>query len=309
MRDTCPFPMPNADTVCSIEGLLYFIWEREAINLARENGHLAPWTKDPILAKYKFTNIHRRDDRGSQWIIDNLIMAENYRERADLWFTLLIARLINWPPTLQALLNKNIIPCSPENFDADLFEHTLERIKNDGKKVYSGAYMLYPTKMEPGGNKSKAVAKYIIGSAIENAENIHMSLWNTEHQMSIERFVTELSKCFGISTFIAGQVAADLTYAPGHLDEAVDLLTYAPIGPGSSRGLNYLNGNAPFATWKQADFNFELTHILNQVVDRLEIVDMTLHDIQNCMCEFSKYCRTVLGEGKPKTIYQPETEF
>jgi hypothetical protein len=27
------------------------------------------------------------------------------------------------------------------------------------------------------------------------------------------------------------------------------------------------------------------------------------------MCEYSKYCRTVLGEGKPKTVYLPETEF
>ena len=58
MRDNCPYPMPTPETVCSMGGLLYFIWEREAIRLARENGHSAPWTKDPVLAKYKFTNIH-----------------------------------------------------------------------------------------------------------------------------------------------------------------------------------------------------------------------------------------------------------
>ena len=165
MRDNCPYPMPTPETVCSMPSLLYFIWEREAIRLARENGHSAPWTKDPVLDKYKFTNIHRCDDRVSQWVIDKLITP--YLERSDLWFTLLIARLINWPPTLQALINKGVIPCTPQEFDADMFEHTLERIKNDGKKVYSGAYMLYPTKMEPGGNKSKAVAKYIIGSAVD----------------------------------------------------------------------------------------------------------------------------------------------
>jgi len=82
MRDECPYPMPTAETVCSMEGLLYFIWEREAIRLARENGHSAPWTKDPVLAKYKFTNIHRSDDRVSQWIIDKLITP--YLERSDL---------------------------------------------------------------------------------------------------------------------------------------------------------------------------------------------------------------------------------
>jgi len=287
-------------------GLLYFIWEREAIRLARENGHSAPWTKDPVLAKYKFTNIHRSDDRVSQWVIDKLIEPATASGDEHLWFTLLIARLINWPPTLQALMKKGVIPCAPEDFDADMFEHTLERIKNDGKKVYSGAYMLYPTKMEPGGNKSKAVAKYIIGSAIENADNVRAALWNADSVMSIEKFVAELSKCFGISTFIAGQVAADLTYTGMDVE---DLYTYAPIGPGSSRGLNYLLGRAPFATWKQKEFNAELSNVYGEIVDKLEIVDMTLHDVQNCMCEFSKYCRAVLSEGKPKTTYQPETEF
>jgi hypothetical protein len=306
MRDECPYPMPTAETVCSMEGLLYFIWEREAIRLARENGHRAPWTKDPVLAKYKFTNIHRSDDRVSQWVIDKFIEPAAANGDEDLWFTLLIARLINWPPTLQALINKGVIPCKPESFDADMFEHTLERLKNDGKKVYSGAYMLYPTKMEPGGNKSKAVAKYIIGSAIENADNIRAALWVNENGMSIEKFVAELSKCFGISTFIAGQVAADLTYTGMDVE---DLFTYAPIGPGSSRGLNYLLGKAPFATWKQKEFNAELSNIFSHIIEQLEIVDMTLHDVQNCMCEFSKYCRAVLGEGKPKTTYQPETEF
>jgi hypothetical protein len=260
-----------------------------------------------VLDKYKFTNIHRCDDRVSQWVIDKLITP--YLERSDLWFTLLIARLINWPPTLQALLDKKVIPCTPQEFDADMFEHTLERIKNDGKKVYSGAYMLYPTKMEPGGNKSKAVAKYIIGSAVENAESIDNTLWVAGEAPTIERFVAELSKCFGISTFIAGQVAADLTYAPGHLDSAEDLYSYAPVGPGSSRGLNYLLGKSPYATWKQKEFNAELSIVFSEIVDKLEIIDMTLHDVQNCMCEFSKYCRAVLSEGKPKTNYQPETEF
>ena len=306
MRDNCPYPMPTAETVCSMPGLMYFIWEREAIRLARENGHRAPWTKDPVLAKYKFTNICRCDDRVSVWVIDKLITPN--LEREDLWFTLLIARLINWPPTLQVLIDKRVLPCTPADFDAEMFEHTLERIKNDGKKVYSGAYMLYPTKMEPGGNKSKAVAKYIIGSAVENADSVQGSLWGTG-EPSIERFVGELSKCFGISTFVAGQVAADLTYAPGHLDQASDLYSFAPIGPGSSRGLNYLLGKAPFATWKQKEFNAELSNVFSHIVQHLEISDMTLHDVQNCMCEYSKYCRAVLGEGKPKTTYQPETEF
>ena len=294
MIETCPYPPATAETVCSMPGLLYFIWEREAIRIARENGHPAPWTADPVLRKYKFTNIRRRDDRGSQWVIKHLIQPNG--NRLDLWFTLLVARLVNWPPTLQALIQAGVLPCSPEEFDAAQFESVLEALRATGVKVYSGAYMLYPTK-NPGINKARTVAKYIIGSAIEHADDISASLWNNEGGMSIERFVAELSKCFGISTFIAGQVAADLTYTGMDVE---DFLTYAPIGPGSSRGLNYLLGKPPFATWGQKDFNSQLRNIYAEVFDQLEIVDLTLHDVQNCMCEYSKYCRTVLGEGKPK---------
>lgn len=289
-----------------MSGLLYFVWEREAIRVARENGHPAPWTNDPVLGRYKFTNIHRADDRVSRWILSNLITP--YQSRADLWFTLLVTRLINWPPTLSVLLERRVIPCSPAEFDAGEFVRVVESCKAVQSKVYSGAYMVYPTKIEIGGNKSQALARHLIGAAVEKQEAIQQTL--DREDPTIQEFVEVVSRCFGISTFMAGQVAADLTYASsGHLSRAKDLFTFAPIGPGSSRGLNYLLERAPNAGWAQDNFNRELMKIHEAIVSGLRIETMTLHDVQNCLCEYSKYCRTVLGEGKPKTVYQTETEF
>jgi len=62
MIDHNPYPRPTAETVCSWPGYLYMVWEREAMRLAKENGHTV-LTEDPILARYRFTNIRRRDDR------------------------------------------------------------------------------------------------------------------------------------------------------------------------------------------------------------------------------------------------------
>lgn len=304
MRDTAPAPMPTADNVCSIPSLLYFVWEREVIRIVKGRGGEHPWTKDPVLGKYKFTNVRRRDDRVSRWIIDNVITPNMYRH--DLWFILLITRLINWPPTLQYLIDQDVLFQPAGDFNPDEFSTAVENFKAQGSKVYSGAYMVYPTKMDPGGVKSLAIARYIISPALDINFEIDHVLFADEPR--IENFVRELSSSFGISTFMAGQVAADLTYCQ-QLGEAVDLYSYAPIGPGSSRGLNYLLNRSPNAGWTTDGFNQELMKIRKQIVNQLDITDLTLHDVQNVMCEFSKYCRTVLGEGKPKTIYQAERGF
>lgn len=300
MQLDCPYPAPTAETVSSVPSLLYFTWEREVIKIVKERGGEKPWTKDPVLQRYKFTNIHRRDDRVSKWIIDNVITPNV--ERNDLWFILLITRLINWPPTLQHLINEGLLFRPVTNFEPAEFSKVVEDYKARGSKVYSGAYMVYPTKMDPGGVKSLAIAKHIIAPAAKlNVEPVLL-------ENSISAFVSALSKSFGISTFMSGQVAADLTYC-AQLENAVDLLTYAPIGPGSSKGLNYLLNRTEYAMWAQKDFNTQLVKIRDAIVTELEITDMTLHDVQNVMCEFSKYVRAVRGSGKPKTVYQPETEF
>lgn len=304
MRDTAPYPMPTVETVCSMQSLLYFAWEREVIRIVKERGGEQPYTKDPVLAKYKFTNIRRKDDRVSRWIIENVIKSN--AERQDLWFILLITRIINWPPTLQFLIDKDILFRAAEEFDPVEFSTAVEEFKSIGNKVYSGAYMVYPTKMDPGGVKSLAIAKHIIKPATSLSYEIDHILFSLTP--NIERFVRELATSFGISSFMAGQVAADLTYCD-QLGTAEDLLTYAPIGPGSSRGLNYLHNRTPFAAWSQKDFNEDLINIRNRVISEVGIDDLTLHDVQNVMCEYSKYCRTVLGEGKPKTVYLPEKEF
>ncbi len=309
MRDPCPYPRPTHETVCSWAGYLYFVFEREAIRVARANGYTGQLTTDPVLAKYRFTNIRRRDDRMTKWFIEHLITPAVEDGDEYLWFTLLIARLVNWPPTLSRLIEQGVLPCTPGTFDAFRFSNTIETYKNGGNKVFGGAYIVYPTMMNPGGNKSEALAEHIIGDAIKKAPLIREALWCSLEEPSIERFVDALATCFGVSTFIAGQVAADLSYTPGHLGEATDLYSWAPLGPGSQKGLNYLLGKDLQKQWKQIDFNTALIEANERICEELDITDLTLHDVQNTMCEFSKYARTVLGEGVPKSLYKPEKAY
>jgi hypothetical protein len=301
MIDHNPYPQPDASTVCSWEGYLYFVFEREAMRIAKENGYAGELTNDQVLHDYRFTNIRRKDDRMSKWIIEHIIHPGTDNEH--LWFTLLITRLVNWPPTLQALIDCCVIPCVPEKFDPVRFSEVIEDCKLDGK-VFGSAYMIYPTMMEPGGTKSSAVAKYIIGDAVKKANYINSHLW--EHKPSVERMVTALSQCFGVSTFIVGQVVADLTYTGLDFE---DLYSYAPLGPGSQEGLNLLFGLKKHHMWSQSEFNYTLMQANVKIYNELDITDLTLHDVQNTMSEFSKYAKAVLGERRPRRLYSPETAY
>ena len=50
MIETCPYPAPTEKNITSMPALLYFIWEREAIRLGRENeDYTGELTQDPIL--------------------------------------------------------------------------------------------------------------------------------------------------------------------------------------------------------------------------------------------------------------------
>lgn len=302
MIDTCPYPTPTPLTWIDHkwEAFLYFVWEREAIRIARENGFEKPWTIDPILTKYKFCNVRRRDDRVTKWLMSNVY--DKMLPDDDMWFAAAICRLINWPPTLHELNVWNLIPSLAEEFNTDKFVSVIEEQIDQGKKAYSGAYMTYPGR-ETGSTKSKFIATKILEPLIELAPDIR----ETVKSGYLEDVVNIMASSFGLNTFLAGQVAADLSYYG--MSEAYDLYTFAPLGPGSQEGLNYLLDKKKGTQWKQAEFNRVLIVANNRIKSECGIMDLTLHDVQNCFCEFGKYIRTVAGGGKPRSIYKTETEF
>ena len=84
-----------------------FIQAREQLRIRKQKDQ-RPWTEDPILAKYRFCNIRRRDDRVSQWIREHVIAP--YPQASHLGEWLALARYVNWPPTLKMLLENGHTP-------------------------------------------------------------------------------------------------------------------------------------------------------------------------------------------------------
>lgn len=111
-------------------------------------------------------------------------------------------------------------------------------------------------------------------------------------------------------SFMAGQVVDDWSWTP-LLWKAKDQYSWAPQGPGSVRGLNRLLGLPLRTRHKQEEWLEHLRALRMAVVSGLgnRFRNMTLHDCQNALCEMDKYLRAKNGEGKPRSIYRPETAY
>jgi len=104
---------------------------------------------------------------------------------------------------------------------------------------------------------------------------------------------------------MAGQVVADLRWAVS--GDWADRLDWAPVGPGSSEGMCRLLGEKPNRNMRQEKFLPQFhklqerlrAELPDEIMGRLEAMD-----IQNCLCEFSKYEKALWGEGKPKRRYR-----
>jgi hypothetical protein len=277
-----------------LDRLLYFITERENVRLNKDTKEALalracdgkPLTDDEILLQYRFCNVRRMDDRVSQWLLTHW-----YCEgRIDLVVAAL-ARFFNWPPSLEAIGSY----CKHE-YNVSQIRKTLKKRRDAGLQIFNGAYLISP-------GQSEDKIDHVLDLCIAPLSGRTIELINPS---SIEKSCHNLQECFGIGTFMAGQMVADLRHVlPGTW---ADKDTWAAIGPGSKRGMNRLHERDPDAGLTQAKFEVELRDLIKvcrkrlptEIKNRLEAIDY-----QNCLCELDKYERTLWGQGRPKANYKP----
>src|SRR5690606_32900931 len=199
---------PHADR------LFAFIRERHAIWERRNKGLPKPWTEDPILQSYRFCNVYRELDKETIWI------RKNWRNDSDPdnWFAMVVARLVNWSPTLEVVGYP--VPWRPSTFLRRI--HALE---DKGVKVWGGAYIVSTN----GAKQPKA--EYL-------TEQVLTPLWNARKEIrprpddTLEAFYDRLRRFRGMGSFIAAQVVAAAKFvAP--LTQAPDWESFAASGLGS----------------------------------------------------------------------------
>jgi hypothetical protein len=278
-----------------IDRLLAFVDEREAIRRRRAKGNPWPWTNDQILRRWSFCNVRREDDRVTRWIANN--WRKPRADDRDLWFAMTVARLVNRIETLAALGFP--VPWRPEHF--------LEVMSSRGREAYGGAYMIHADSKKRSGIEPRPTPIYQVEALFDPlwAERAEIRPRRNDTLAAFDGIFRQLQDekiIEGLGPFYIGQIVADLKYVEP-LASAKDWWTYCVPGPGSRRGLNRILGRAVEASWDEGEWRRELWALHADIAGDLEDIGigrLCAQDINNCLCEWDKYERTRLGEGRPK---------
>jgi hypothetical protein len=274
--------------------LLYWIKEREAIRLRRASDAPPPWTDDPILRDYRFCEVRREDDRVTRWI------AKHWRgpkaSDPDLWFAMAVARFVNWPATMAEL-------DYPVPWDRERFVAVITGRMARGETCFGPAYNI------SNGGESVPKASHIAG--------VLSKLWarrkvlQPKPEDTCHTFYGRLREMDGFGSFMAAQVLADTKFVEP-LRSARDWWTFAAPGPGSMRGINRVMCRPVKTKWRDDDSWRLALHKLHDAIvpelQRIGIGRLSASDLQSCLCEFDKFERVRLGEGKPKRRFVPTKE-
>ena len=306
----------------TVEAFFAYARERHSVYLRRQNGLPMPWTDDPILQKYRFTNVYRELDRTTVWLRKNVtevIRASNIlndKPERILMATILY-RALNRITSGEVIFNQ---PDFDQKTPWDYFYET-----GDTTEIIARLRTTYPT-------GPYVTGAYMIRSptgmpklegVLENVQNFYQrSRWRTVARalhagsQDMRAFTRWLSDTPGHGPFLAYEVTCDLRYS-GLLDKAEDRFTWANVGPGALRGLTRIRGvpqeNPRRAKnkWRinipdeQAQAEMRVILELSRNVDYWPQNDPAwpaweMREVEHTLCEFDKHSRVRLGEGTPR---------
>ena len=318
----------------ALERYWQFIAERQRIWRQRVMGVKPPWTDDPILGAYHFTNVYRELDPGTTFAKEAIIYAR--KPASERLFNLLLYRLIGREETYKALgwVRPGLA------FRRERFYDALAEVRRRGEPVFTGSYMVNGYHWMGTKDKIENITRLIEevcglrdkydqpgvredawGAAVAEIERLR-----SLNQPARARVHEILSNLNGWGGFLAYQVMVDLSYpaerlwpSPAHvLPEMGDNDGWVFLGSGAVKGLNVLAGRETRRPEHQA-LIAELQERTNQALDNLgfnwlarltggvegdlEPIPLSKANILNCCCEFFKYDRASRGGQPPRMRY------
>lgn len=287
-----------------------FVKEREAIRLRKESGMPFPWTEDAILSHYKFTNVFRHHDRTSRFFREKFYNHNFYECEAEILMNAAIFRYFGTMEFAETVGWGKIL--NMKSHLQDVKQAAKEKLER-GEKVFTGAYVI--TNQGISAPKYEVVVDYFLTPLLEAIDEIIDTVVNTHKWKEVSKVMRKLNG-FGGSGFMTKEILLDTTYTSfwgpvknhprdGSFSFPKDWHDWTPVGPGARRGARRVSG---YDDQKQVNESTARLVIMDLVKDQFQFkptVDpMSPHDVQFQLCEFDKYERARLGQGRPRSIYR-----
>jgi hypothetical protein len=266
-----------------------FASERQAIYEARLGEQRAPWTADPILTSFRFTNCYRASDRVSQFLIQRV--AYHGDQSADeTTFRVLLFKFFNRISTWE-LLENELGELRWNDFDLDHLDQILSDAFDHGQRLYSAAYVIPPPRF--GARRKHTNHLRLLRSMME--DDLPARLQDSPSM----RHAFDLLRSYPtMGDFLAFQMLIDLNYST-LLD--FDEMDYVVAGPGARDGIRKCFGAEARGVEHDvirymADAQHEHFARLGLDFAGLNGRPLQLIDCQNLFCEVDKYARVAHPE-------------
>lgn len=268
-----------------------FAAERMSIYYRRLSDPLGPWTSDPILRNYRFTNAYRAADRVSQYLIREVQYRHDRSQApAEVFFRTVLFKLFNKIETWE-LLEHSLGPLSWQSIDLSAVSRILNEASRHGVRIYNAAYIM----------PSPAFG-------FQRKHDNHLALLErmmtdqlpskVERAASLEEIYKLVLAYPGLGPFLAFQYAIDLNYSslvdfpesdfvvagPGALDGVSKC--FADLGGLRAEEIIYLMVERQTAEFERLGLGFR--GLFGRPLQPI--------DCQNIFCEISKYARVAHPE-------------
>lgn len=281
---------------------LYWIAERQNIFWRRFYGEGAPYTDDPILQQYKFTNVYRVLDRASQYLLQHVIYNGNTYSNEDMFWRILLFKHYNSPATWEYLIT-TIGDITLETDIDDIAECLTER-RQQGIPIYSNAYMLTASFMRNPRILSRWGMHQVEEKHVAYLQLFKVTILNTNYYADIIKARTfkqaynMLSRIPTIADFLSYQYVQDLNYSTIY---DFDDNEFCAAGFGTIRGIARtfnINGTPQYDVIIKWVYN-HFTDLCNDYgidFNSLPGRRPQVPDLSNCFCETDKYMRVAKVE-------------
>lgn len=289
-----------------------FAAERQAVFFRRARGQARPWTDNPILAVYKFTNTYRASDRVSQYLIRHVIYRDDLpKSPREVFFRILLFKLFNKIETWE-LLERALGAITFEDYRFAAYDTVLARAMRAGHRIYSAAYIMPPGSRTFG--RSAKHQNHLLLLERMMADRLPERLAQTR---TMQEGFEKLRAYPTIGDFLAYQFITDINYS-----ELTDFseMDFVVPGPGARDGLRKCfvdpgGLNEPELIRLMADRQEQEFERLNLDFQSLWGRRLQLIDCQNLFCEVDKYARVAhpqivgkTGRVRIKQKFQPTSE-